>query len=131
MKYLVDTDIASYFAIGKFPKLQKKMQAEASNWAISSITYHELWRGLMQTKNLKVEMYLTDFLKSVRVLTFDQLDAQESGRINFELQSTGQSIGYNDTLIAGQALANRLVLVTNNVKHFSRVKDLPIQNWTK
>lgn len=85
----------------------------------------------MQTKNPKVEMFVTNFLANVTVLNFDETDARESGRILAELTASGKKIGDADTLIAGQAIANQLILVTNNTKHYSRVKGLQLENWMK
>jgi tRNA(fMet)-specific endonuclease VapC len=83
----------------------------------------------MQTKSEKIEMFLTNFLASVTVLSFDDGDARESGRVLAELMSAGKQIGDADTLIAGQAIANQLIIVTNNTKHFLRVKGLQVENW--
>jgi tRNA(fMet)-specific endonuclease VapC len=67
----------------------------------------------------------------VTVLSFDDGDARESGRVLAELTSAGKQIGDADTLIAGQAMANQLTLVTNNTKHFLRVEGLKLENWMK
>ena len=131
MKYLIDTDIASNFAKNTSTALKLKMLENVTDWAISSVTYHELWRGLMQTSSEKVEEIVTSFLSNVRVIDFDEGDARESGRIHAELIKSGKQIGDSDTLIAGQAIANQLILVTNNTKHFLRVKGLQVENWMK
>ncbi len=131
MKYLIDTDIASNFAKNTSSSLKLKMLENLNDWAISSVTYHELWRGLMQTDSDKVEAIVTSFLSNVRVIDFDEGDARESGRIHAELIKTGKQIGDADTLIAGQAIANHLIVVTNNTKHFLRVKGLQVENWMK
>ena len=131
MKYLIDTDIASNFAKNVSPKLKQKMIENLGEWAVSSVTYHELWRGLMQTKSEKVELFLTSFLANVTVLSFDEGDARESGRVLAQLMSAGKKIGDADTMIAGQAIANQLIIVTNNTKHFSRVEGLQLENWMK
>ncbi|CAB4686888.1 unannotated protein [freshwater metagenome] len=131
MKYLIDTDIASNFAKNSSTSLKLKMLENVNDWAISSVTYHELWRGLMQTNSEKVEEIVTSFLSNVRVIDFDEGDARESGRIHAELIKSGKQIGDSDTLIAGQAIANHLILVTNNTKHFSRIKGLQVENWMK
>jgi tRNA(fMet)-specific endonuclease VapC len=107
------------------------MLENVNDWAISSVSYHELWRGLMQTDSQRVEQVVTSFLSNVRVINFDEGDARESGRIHAELIKAGKPIGDADTLIAGQAMANRLTLVTNNAKHFLRVKGLQVENWMK
>lgn len=131
MKYLIDTDIASNFAKNTSTSLKLKMLENVNDWAISSVTYHELWRGLMQTSSEKVEEIVTSFLSNVRVIDFDEGDARESGRIHAELIKSGKQIGDSDTLIAGQAIANQLTLVTNNTKHFLRVNGLQVENWMK
>jgi tRNA(fMet)-specific endonuclease VapC len=131
VKYLIDTDIASNFAKNTSTSLKLKMLENVNDWAISSVTYHELWRGLMQTESERVEQIVTSFLSNVRVIDFDEGDARESGRIHAELIKAGKLIGDSDTLIAGQAIANQLIIVTNNTKHFSRVKGLQVENWMK
>lgn len=131
MKYLIDTDIASNFAKNSSTSLKLKMLENVNDWAISSVTYHELWRGLMQTNSEKVEEIVTSFLSNVRVIDFDEGDARESGRIHAELIKAGKQIGDSDTLIAGQAIANHLILVTNNTKHFLRVNGLQVENWMR
>jgi tRNA(fMet)-specific endonuclease VapC len=131
VKYLIDTDIASNFAKNTSTSLKLKMLENVNDWAISSVTYHELWRGLMQAESERVEQIVTSFLSNVRVIDFDEGDARESGRIHAELIKAGKPIGDADTLIAGQAIANQLVIVTNNTKHFLRVKGLQVENWMK
>ena len=41
----------------------------------------------------------------------------------------GQPIGHNDLLIAAHARALGLTLVTDNVREFSRVPGLLVENW--
>jgi tRNA(fMet)-specific endonuclease VapC len=65
------------------------------------------------------------------VAPFDSADALESGRLSAVLKNAGTPIGHSDTLIAGHALSLKLTLVTNNVKHFSRVPELKVVNWLK
>lgn len=129
MKYLIDTDIASYF-IGGDPAVTKKLLAEYPNWAISAITYHELVQGMILAKNTSIEASIAAFLEDVKVAPFDSADALESGRLSAVLKKAGTPIGHSDTLIAGHALSLKLTLVTNNVKHFSRVPELRVVNWS-
>lgn len=128
MKYLIDTDIASYFIRG-VPAVTKKLLAEYPNWAISAITYHELVQGMILAKNSSIEPAIAAFLEEVKVAPFDSADALESGRLSAVLKNAGTPIGHSDTLIAGHALSLKLTLVTNNVKHFSRVPELRVVNW--
>ncbi|MFM6971320.1 MAG: PIN domain-containing protein [Rhodoluna sp.] len=129
MKYLIDTDIASYFIRG-VPAVTKRLIAEYPNWVISAISYHELLQGMVLAKNTSIEPAIAAFLEEVKVAPFDSADALESGRLSAILKKAGTPIGTLDTLIAGHALSLKLTLVTNNVKHFSRVPELRIANWT-
>lgn len=130
MKYLLDTDIASY-AINGNQKVLAKMKAHLGDWAISSLTYHELVKGLMNCKNPNKELVITEFLEDVAVASFSSADALETGKLSFILQKAGKPIGEFDTLIAGHALSLKTILVTNNEKHFSKVKELKVENWMK
>jgi hypothetical protein len=62
-------------------------------------------------------------------LEFDKEDARQAGDIRAILAATGTAIGPYDVLIAGQALARSLTLITRNTREFSRVKALRIEDW--
>lgn len=128
MKYLLDTDTASYFIRGE-PSVVATALAQIEDWCISSVTYLELSNGLFQTENEVVEMAVTEFLRDVRVVEFASLDALEAGRLLAKLKSAGTPIGHFDTLIAAHALSLKLTLVTNNTKHFGKVDGLTTANW--
>ena len=128
MKYLLDTDTASYFIRGE-PSVVSTALAQIEDWCISSITYLELSNGLFQTENEVVEMAVTEFLRDVRVVEFASMDALEAGRLLAKLKSAGTPIGHFDTLIAAHALSLKLTLVTNNTKHFGKVDGLTTANW--
>jgi tRNA(fMet)-specific endonuclease VapC len=67
----------------------------------------------------------------VSVLPFDSEAALRYGEVGALLAEMGSPIGQMDTLIAAHALALDRVLVTNNTKHFSKVRGLRVQNWAK
>jgi tRNA(fMet)-specific endonuclease VapC len=128
MKYLVDTDTASFFIRG-IPEVVASAMRELDYWCISSITCLELSSGLFQTQNKGVELAITEFLRDVRVAEFTGHDASEAGRLLAKLKAAGTPIGHFDTLIAAHALSLNLTLVTNNTRHFSKVRDLRLANW--
>jgi tRNA(fMet)-specific endonuclease VapC len=68
-------------------------------------------------------------LEVLPVLPFDWNAARYAARIRFELEKSGESIGPLDTLIAGTVLANGATLVTHNIKKFSRVPGLRVEDW--
>jgi tRNA(fMet)-specific endonuclease VapC len=57
--------------------------------------------------------------------------AKLSASIRASLEKKGNPIGPYDVLIAGTALANKGILVTNNTKEFTRVPNLKLDNWYK
>jgi tRNA(fMet)-specific endonuclease VapC len=65
------------------------------------------------------------------LLPFEEEDARSAGSIRAALQASGTPIGAYDLLVAGQALARQLTLVTAHVSEFSRVKGLSWQDWAK
>jgi tRNA(fMet)-specific endonuclease VapC len=96
--------------------------------AISSLVAHELYYGAFRGEDPLAGAEGIDVLP-FEVVPFEHRDARESGRIRALLATQGQTIGLVDTLIAGQALARGLVLVTHNVAEFSRVPGLKIEDW--
>jgi tRNA(fMet)-specific endonuclease VapC len=69
------------------------------------------------------------FVSAIIELPLDRLPAEKAAFIRAELEKQGTPIGPYDMLIAGQALAAGLILVTNNVREFQRVKGLSLQSW--
>ena len=62
-------------------------------------------------------------------LALDRDDAREAGEVRAALAVLGTPIGPMDILIASQARARGMVLVTRNVREFSRVPGLQVENW--
>lgn len=74
---------------------------------------------------------LTRFLAIMEVLPFDEIAANEYGKVCAYLQRQGTPIGTMDMLIAGHAIAADCIIVTNNVREFERVPGLTIENWAE
>jgi tRNA(fMet)-specific endonuclease VapC len=72
---------------------------------------------------------LGNFLAPIQILSFDSGDALVYGSVRSSLEKVGMPIGPMDMLIAAHAINRSLVLVTNNLREFSRVEGLKIQNW--
>jgi tRNA(fMet)-specific endonuclease VapC len=72
---------------------------------------------------------ITAFLSPIEVFAFDAEGAIQFGRLGHELAERGTPIGDFDVLIAAHAMSLKRILVTNNVRHFSRVPGLTIENW--
>jgi tRNA(fMet)-specific endonuclease VapC len=101
--------------------------------ATSSICIHELWYGAekssQQSRNeWKLRSFIAD---DIEVLDFSNEDARAAAQIRAELERKGTRIGEYDTLIAGQALARGMTLVTANTREFHRVQGLQVEDWTQ
>lgn len=135
MNYLLDTN-ACIALINGNPVAVRKNLAKAvyagSSLTTSAIVVHELWYGVAKSSRVAQNAQaLAVFLsRDVAVLDFSEKDAQAAGEIRAELERHGKRIGEYDTLIAGQAFARNLVLVTANTREFGRVKGLTVEDWT-
>jgi len=100
---------------------------------IPSVVAFELWYGIAKSARIEINTQRLEALlsSSVFAVPFDNEDARVAGSIRADLQAVGRPIGGYDYLIAGQALARQLTLVTANVSEFSRVKGLSWQDWAK
>ena len=98
----------------------------------STIVVHQLWhRAARGGSDTRYARALSAFLyRDIAVLDYSVQDAQAAGEIRAALESKGKRIGEYDTLIAGQAFARNLVLVTANTREFARVKGLVVEDWT-
>lgn len=100
--------------------------------AISSIVAHELLQGSQPTgAGSRPKKVLVAFLSAIEVMPFRLADAEMSANISSYLQGKGQIIGKLDPFIAAHAISEGAVLVTRNVKHFKRVPDLHVVDWSK
>ena len=125
MIYILDTNICIYAMKNKPEKVLRRLREELDNGVcISSITLAELEYGMKHSSNpAKNEQALLRFLVPFSVLPF--------GEIRAYLQSQGTPIGPLDMLIAGYARAEKMILVTNNVREFERVPGLELENWAE
>ena len=89
----------------------------------------ELRYGANRRKSAKLHQLIDAFIRDIAVPSFDEVCAAHFGRIASDLAAQGVPIGEFDALIAAHAIALEVTLVTNNTKHFSRVRDLKVINW--
>lgn len=128
MKYLLDTNIVIAVLNNNTDLIAKIRQYPAQDCVISSIVVFELYYGAYKSgKQAKNLARLTTL--SFPVLPFTAEDAQQAGRIRAELERRGTPIGNFDLLIAAQTLSHRLILITHNMREFSRIAGLQWENW--
>ncbi|MBW6521320.1 MAG: type II toxin-antitoxin system VapC family toxin [Desulfoarculaceae bacterium] len=131
--YLFDTDIiTNIFKKQPAPGLLIRLAEIPRNQQhISSVTVSEIVYGACKSdrpahhlRNLQELL-----LPSVNVLGFDSKSAFVCGRVRAELEKAGTPLALADLEIAAIALANKLVLVTGNTRHFDRIPELIVENW--
>jgi tRNA(fMet)-specific endonuclease VapC len=128
---LIDTDILSLF-FRNHPKVVANFTTYLNNYSylnISIITYYEILSGL---KHRDSQNKLTNFLEFIsyhQVFPLTQESVSKSAEIYAQLRQKGTPIDDIDLLIAGVAIANNLVLITHNTKHFQRIEELIIEDW--
>lgn len=128
-RYLLDTNAVIALLNGKNTILGRRVRAHRpGDVCISSIVAHELYYGAFRSQRAERNAALVDSLQ-FEVLEFDNEDARQAGAIRAELATRGVPIGPYDVLIAGQAKARSLVLVTRNMGEFRRVPSLHVENW--
>lgn len=131
MIYLLDTNICIWLLNRSRPQLLDKLAAQPpQDFGISVITSYELWYGAAKSARPERNFALLRNLH-LEVLPFDEGDGRKAGEIRAHLSREGQPIGPHDTLIAGQALARGLILVTNNRREFDRVPGLTVEDWSE
>jgi tRNA(fMet)-specific endonuclease VapC len=131
--YLLDTNICIYLLKGTFPSLRHRLAAHPPALVgVPSIVKAELYLGAYKSSRRESTLAVLDaFLAPLQVLPFGDEESMHYARIRAEAEIEGKPIGPNDLLIASTALARGSILVTHNVREFSRVRGLLWEDWTQ
>jgi tRNA(fMet)-specific endonuclease VapC len=135
-KCLLDTDTWSEMTRNVNPSVVAKAatyRGQFDRYTLSTLTVIEVVRGLhKRQREARIQQFLTA-LASEEVLTLDEVGAEIAGRIDADLERTGQPIGRIDPMIAAIAIANGLTLVTGNTAHYQRIQllgyALKLEDW--
>jgi tRNA(fMet)-specific endonuclease VapC len=132
VRYMLDTDMSSYIVKGGYGPVEHHLaRTSPSDICISAMTRAELLyglKGLSQRHHLHQAVHR--FLKVTTMLPWEAEAADFFAEIKHQLKSGGTPIGDMDVLIAAHAIAADTVLVTNNSRHFKRIKlPLMLANW--
>ena len=129
MPFLLDTNVVIGLLNDANSALARRARRQQpGDVAISSIVVHELFYGAFKSRRATQNVALIDGLQFT-VLEFDTEDAREAGRVRALLSAKGRPVGPYDALIAGQALARDLTLVTHNHREFAPIPDLRVEDW--
>jgi len=129
MRFLLDTNTV----IALFNSSNTSLRAHITSYqpvdvVVSALVVHELYFRAYKSQRLEHNLAKVDKLP-FEVLGFDKEDARQAGAIRGLLANAGTPIGPYDVLIAGQAMARNLTLITHNTKEFSRIQGLVVEDW--
>jgi tRNA(fMet)-specific endonuclease VapC len=126
---MLDTDTVSFSWRGEGEVAAKILAHAPSELCVSAITIAELRFGADKRKSSKLHARIDTLIVTMKVVPFDEICARHFGAIVSTLAREGTPIGDRDVMIAATAIAARAILVTRNVQHFKRVRDLRVENW--
>lgn len=129
--YLLDTNMWIYALKGNSQALTERLaQTDPTTIAFCSIVKAELFHGAQRYGNRERRIaLLRSLFDQHQSFTFCDRAAEVYGQIRYELESSGQTIGPMDMLIAAIAIVNNLTLVTYNIREFMRIEALEWEDW--
>ncbi len=132
VRYLLDTNTASYVIKGNFPRVrQRLLKVPMAEVGISAITEAELRFGVARKpQEVRLKTAVEEFLLRVEALPWDSEAARHYAEIRADLERAGKPMGNLGMMIGAHALSAQLVLVTHD-HVFGRIKRLKIEDWTE
>ena len=136
--YLLDSNIVSEI-IKSAPDFNviKKLAEHSSDCAICVPVWEELLFGVYHlpeglNKKYLEKFVLEDVQENFPVKNYTEKAARIHAEIRAQLDKIGKPTQKTDSLIASIALANHMVRVTRNTKHFEAIQQvcgLEVENW--
>lgn len=128
---MLDTDICIAVIRQQPDRVMRKLRGKSiGQIGISSITLGELAYGAAKSSQpAQSAAALEEFLLALEIAPFDHEAASCYGPVRAALERAGKPIGPLDTLIASHALAIDAVLVSHNIREFTRVAGLRTEDW--
>jgi tRNA(fMet)-specific endonuclease VapC len=129
-KYLLDTNICIFFIKGLYSLNKKIAEAGEYNCFISEITVAELKYGVENSRTIEaMRLVIEAFIPKFAIVPiYNSLDIYAKEKAN--LRKQGLLIDDFDILVGATAVANNMIMVTNNKVHFSRLENIIIEDWT-
>ena len=128
--FALDTNTLIYFFKGEGRVADKLLSTPPSEIAVPAVVLYELYVGVTKSTSPDLRArQLKEMIELVVILNLDEAVAKEAAAIRATLEMAGTPIGPIDNLVAGTTRANGAVLVTRNVREFSRVEGLRLANW--
>lgn len=128
MKFLLDTNAVIALGEGRGGLEEQMWQYRPDDFGLPVVVMYELYYGACSSLRSADNRLRVESLP-FRILEFDREDARVASEIRVQLERQGEPIGPHELLIAGQAVARGLTLVTHNTSGFARVPGLRLVDW--
>ena len=129
-RYLLDTNVLSHLIKNPSGPVFNHLESILPATACTSIVVSaEIRFGLYKGASEKLKVQAEKVLQVLDIIPLENPVDEYYGKIRAFLNQTGEPIGGNDLFIAAHALALTLILVSANVREFSRVPNLRLENW--
>jgi len=133
--FLLDTNMCIFIIKKRYEKAMEQLKKNRKEGLyVSSITLAELEFGIENANHgykPRNRIALIEFLSIFEIKNFDENASKEYGILKKDLKDRNCLIGPLDMLIGAHAKSLNMILVSNNVREFERIRDLKIEDWTK
>ena len=129
MSFALDTNTLSYFMRGEGRVAERLAATPPQQVALPAIVIYEINFGLRRAGRRAQLDGFARMVQATTVLDFDAEAADHAARIRLELEAAGTPIGPTDLLVAAIARRHGRILVTHNVREFTRVPGLEVEDW--
>jgi len=129
-RYLLDTNVLSDLVRHPGGVIRDRISAAGESVVCTSIVVSAALRfGAMKSGSARLVDRVDIILSAMEVLPLEPPVDRHYASLRRHLELAGNPIGPNDLLIAAHALATNLCVVTANTREFSKVPNLPVENW--
>lgn len=130
LQVMLDTNMVSDLIRNPRGRVAGQLESIGTQAAcVSIVTAGELRYGARKRGSTRLSRDVEGALQRIVIIGFEQPADAVYADVRHHLMSTGEPIGPLDFLIAAHALALDLTLVTANIREFSRVPNLRVENW--
>jgi tRNA(fMet)-specific endonuclease VapC len=132
VRYLLDTNTASYIIKGNFPSVRERLvKLPLAAIGISAVTEAELHYGIAKhPESSRLGPVIEEFLLRVESFPWDSAAAKQYGQLRAALQRDGHPMGNLDMMIAAHSMSLKATLVTHD-RSFGWVKGIKTEDWVK
>jgi tRNA(fMet)-specific endonuclease VapC len=129
LTHLLDSNILIEHLAGRFDLTARIRTLGVGACALPTISVYEVLHGALRSGRQGEFERTRELLSSFPSVGFDGAAAETAAVLRYRLESKGNVIGPHDLMIAAIAVSSQLTLVTHNLREFSRISELNLEDW--